>query len=224
MSKSASKAASAAPESVEAATIQIRRNYTGTAGNTLTVLKSAVIGVKDNPNFPDAKPSYTVLSASNTRLGNALEASKKFRSPLAKQETEAAQTEAIGLLDEYAAYVVTTSGSDRTMAATSGLTLKKDKRTQVSPLPGKVVIESIRAAVMARAVDIKVKALATRVVYILEVSTDGQQSWTQLNVFSDSNKIMATDVATLKQYHFRVCAQNATGKGTPSDSVSWVGQ
>jgi hypothetical protein len=219
----AAREVGAAPTAAESL-VEIKIDYKGSPGNTLKKLSSVVTGMHNNPNFPKSDPTFEALQASKSRLSDALESSKKFRNPLSKQETAEAQLQAIALLDAAAEYVTMTCGPNVLMAETSGYTLKKTTRVRVTAAPVKAVINEIMMGDHPNCVDFNINALGSTAIYLLEMSIDGQKTWTKVDAFTNSNKLCADGLEEGVVYWFRVSGKTTGGYGPVSDAKKWVGQ
>jgi hypothetical protein len=204
--------------------VEIRRNYASNPGQTLKILSAVVTGMNENPNFPDMTPKYEELVLAKATLSNALDESKRNRSALARQATSIAQTNAIGLLDTCAAFVAQKSGADEIMALTSGFTLKKTTRVNVTPPPAQAKITGIVKSAYPNQVEVKVTSLGIGVTYLLLQSSDNQETWTIKGAFTNTKKIVAKDLVAKEEYWFQVIGQTSGGNGPASESKNWVGQ
>lgn len=191
-------------------------------GGTLTRISSVAGGMKGNPNFVDAKPTAEEYETGNIRLNKALAASKKFRSPLAKQETEDAQKACIELLDSGAIYVAQKCAGNATMAETSGFILKKSKRRTYTPAPDQATIKFIERSSFPGCVVMAVAPLGRGVRYVLEVSTDNQETWSFVELDTDSKNIFVKKPAEEKNLVGSL-GRTTGGDGASSVPVCWIG-
>jgi hypothetical protein len=202
--------------------VELRHDYTGNPSQTLKILSRVVTGMNGNPNFPDMIPKFEDLDAAKAKFSNALDDSKRNHTSLAKQARVNAQNEAISLLETCAAYVTTKCGSDEVMAETSGFTLKKTTRAKVTPPPGKAVIKNIVKSAYPNQIEIKVAPLGRNVGYWVYQSSDNQETWTLLGSFTNSQKIIVSNLTPKEEYWFQVMGKTTGGFGPMSDSKNWL--
>jgi hypothetical protein len=219
---SKSVASEAMPKENVGKNVELRRNFTGSPSQTLKILSAVVTGMNANPNFPDMVPKYEDLVLAKSTLSNTLDESKRNRSSLAKQARVIAQNEAISLLETCSDYVSEKCGSDEVMAETSGFTLKKTTRAKVTPPPGKAVIKDIVKSAYANQIEIKVAPLGRNVGYWVYQSTDNQETWTLLGSFTNSQKIIVSNLTPREEYWYKVVGKTTGGFGPMSDSKNWL--
>jgi hypothetical protein len=175
--------------------------------------------LKDNPKFPDLKPSHAVLLAACDDFRVAVSiSSRKDRALLsAKNDKRAAL---IKVLDELAEYITTTCKGDKTMLLSSGFNIigLKDESQGLSPIDKLEVDLGIPGHATTR-----VKRVAGARSYVHQYTPDPltpESIWVSETVTDREHTF--TNLQSVKKYLFRVIAIGKSKQAVYSPSVSRV--
>jgi hypothetical protein len=188
--------------------LRIKKTYRRTSDIKALKLGDRVSdSLKDNARFPEANATRTKLEKScNDFRGSISIAGRNDRTlSSAKNDIKA---ELIGLLDELADYVTTTSNGDKTMLLSSGfdITGEKDLSQVLPPIEQLVVVSELTGQATTR-----VKKVTGARSYVHQYTTDPlspDSVW--VSETSTEREHTFTNLKSVAKYWFRVIA---IGKG-----------
>lgn len=179
--------------------------------------------------YPAPNPTVAVLSAEMTKLVSMQAGAKNGgKEATAKRDAEALKI--FGMLSTELLYVNMIAQGDRDKILLSGFEINE----QPSPndVPDKISIKSIEVGPVDHSVKITLGTLSNplqiskqRLHFIVEMSTEPSfENWVDVLHSGNSRKLIITNLVRKTEYHFRISAENAKGKGPASDPVSFVAQ